>query len=81
MFLFLLPLVSCSAEGMVGDREIWRFIFIWMKEHGLTGVRLIIGDKNLSIFETILEVFTDAICSTQSIHRRARKRSVKKQSK
>ena len=34
--------------------------FVWLKERGLTGVRLIIGDKNLGMLETIPEVFPDA---------------------
>ena len=47
------------AEGMKEDRESWRSFFVWLKERGLTGVRLIIGDKNLGMLETIPEVFPD----------------------
>lgn len=39
-----------STEGMKEDHESWRFFFVWLKERGLTGVRLIIGDKNLSMW-------------------------------
>ena len=46
-----------AAEGMKEDRESWRSFFVWLKERGLTGVRLIIGDKNLGMLETIPEVF------------------------
>ena len=49
-----------AAEGMKEDRESWRSFFVWLKERGLTGVRLIIGDKNLGMLETIPEVFPDA---------------------
>ena len=34
-----------AAEGMKEDRESWHSFFVWLKERGLTGVRLIIGDK------------------------------------
>lgn len=36
-----------AAEGMKEDKNSWRSFFVWLKERGLTGVRLIIGDKNL----------------------------------
>ena len=49
-----------AAEGMKEDKESWRSFFVWLKERGLTGVRLIIGDKNLGMLETIPEVFPDA---------------------
>ena len=51
-----------AAEGMKEDKESWRSFFVWLKERGLTGVRLIIGDKNLGMLETIPEVF--AICAS-----------------
>lgn len=47
------------AEGMKEDRESWRTFFVWLKEHGLAGVRLIIGDKCLEMLESIPEVFPD----------------------
>lgn len=37
--------------------ETWRSFFVWLKEGGLTGVRLIIGDKNFDMLETIPEVY------------------------
>ena len=39
-----------------------------MKERGLTGVRLIIGDKNLGMLETIPEVFPDARYQRCTVH-------------
>lgn len=41
-----------AAEGMKEDKESWRSFFVWLKERGLTGVRLIIGDKCLGMLET-----------------------------
>lgn len=49
-----------AAEGMKEDHESWRSFFVWLKERGLTGVQLIIGDKNLGMLETVHEVFPDA---------------------
>ncbi len=49
-----------AAEGMKEDRESWRGFFLWLKERGLTGVRLIIGDRNLGMLETAGEVFPEA---------------------
>ena len=49
-----------AAEGMKEDRESWRNFFVWLKERGLTGVRLFIGDKNLGMLETIGEVFPES---------------------
>ena len=42
-----------AAEGMKEDKESWRTFLVWLKERGLASVRLIIGDKNLGMLETI----------------------------
>lgn len=57
-----------AAEGMKEDRESWRSFFVWLKECGITGVRLIIGDKNLGMLETIPEVFPDARYQRCTVH-------------
>ena len=57
-----------AAEGMKEDKESWRSFFVWLKERGLTGVRLIIGDKNLGMLETIPEVFPDACYQRCTVH-------------
>ena len=57
-----------AAEGMKEDKESWRSFFVWLKERGLTGVRLIIGDKNLGMLETIPEVFPDAHYQRCTVH-------------
>ena len=46
-----------AAEGMKEDRESWRSFFVWLKERGLTGVRLIIGDKILVCWRPFLKSF------------------------
>lgn len=57
-----------AAEGMKEDKESWRAFFVWLKERGLSGVRLIIGDKNLGMLETIPEVFPDAKYQRCTVH-------------
>ena len=57
-----------ADEGMKKDRESWRSFFVWLKERGLTGVRLSIGDKNLGMLETIPEVFPDARYQRCTVH-------------
>lgn len=57
-----------AAEGMKEGKESWRSFFVSMKGRGLCGVRLIIGDRNLGMFETIPEVFPDARYQRCTVH-------------
>lgn len=57
-----------AAEGMKEDKESWRSFFVWLKERGLSGIRLIIGDKNLGMLETIPEVFPDVRYQRCTVH-------------
>lgn len=57
-----------AAEGMKEDKDSWRTFFVWLRERGLDGVRLIIGDKNLGMLETIPEVFPDARYQRCTVH-------------
>jgi transposase-like protein len=57
-----------ASEGMKEDRESWRAFFVWLKERGLAGVRLIIGDKCLGMLESIPEVFPDAKYQRCMVH-------------
>ena len=50
------------------DKESWRSFFVWLKQRGLCGVNLIIGDKNLGMLETIPEVFPDARYQRSTVH-------------
>ncbi len=45
---------------MKEDRESWKNFLIELKSRGLKGVRLIVGDKNLGMLESIPQVFPDA---------------------
>ena len=57
-----------AAEGMKEDRESWRSFCVWLKERWLTGVRLIIDDKNFGMFETFSEVFPDTRYQRCTVH-------------
>lgn len=57
-----------AAEGMKEDKDSWRSFFVWLKERGLEGIRLIIGDKNLGMLETIPEVFPNARYQRCTVH-------------
>ena len=57
-----------AAEGLKEDRESWKNFFIWLKSRGLNGVRLIIGDKNLGMLESIPEVFPEAAYQRCTVH-------------
>ncbi len=57
-----------AAEGMKEDRESWKNFFVWLKERGLIGVRLIVGDKCLGMLESIPEVFPEAKYQRCTVH-------------
>ena len=57
-----------AAEGMKEDKESWRSFLVWLKERGLDGVRLIVGDKNLGMCEAVHEVFPDAKYQRCTVH-------------
>lgn len=49
-----------AAEGMKEDKASWTEFFKWLRGRGLTGVKLIIGDKCLGMLEAAAEVFPEA---------------------
>jgi len=53
---------------MKEDHESWKNFFVWLKERGLKGVRLIIGDKCLDMPESIPEVFPEARYQRCTVH-------------
>lgn len=57
-----------ACEGMKEDRESWRSFFVWLKERGLKGVKLVVGDKCLGMRETLGEVFPDAKYQRCTVH-------------
>jgi transposase-like protein len=49
-----------AMEGMKEDKASWTEFFKWLKSRGLSGVRLVIGDRNLGMLESLPEVFPEA---------------------
>ena len=71
-----------AAEGMKEDRESWKNFLLWLKERGLSGVKLFVGDKKVedSIEETL--TFIDfpsqhwtGICTSYYLNREIRRRA------
>ena len=53
---------------MKEDHKSWHSFFVWRKERRLTGVRLIVRDKNPRMLETIPKVFLDARYQRCTVH-------------
>jgi len=49
-----------AAEGMKEDKASWLSLFQWLKSRGLSGVKLIIGDKCLGMLEAATEIFPES---------------------
>jgi transposase-like protein len=57
-----------AAEGMKEDKASWKAFLQWLKERGLDGVRLIVGDKCLGMLEAAAEVFPQAKYQRCTVH-------------
>ena len=57
-----------ATEGMEEDKESWRSFLVWLKERGLDGVKLVVGDKNLGMCKSVHEVFPDAKYQRCTVH-------------
>ena len=57
-----------AAEGMKEDKASWKNFFRWLRERGLTGVRLMIGDRCLGMLEAAAEVFPEAKYQRCTVH-------------
>ena len=49
-----------ATEGMKEDKASWVSFLQWLRGRGLSGVRLIVGDKCLGMLEAVGEVFPEA---------------------
>ena len=49
-----------AAEGMKEDKASWVSFFQWLCNRGLSGVKLIVGDKCMGMLEAVGEVFPEA---------------------
>ena len=57
-----------AAEGMKEDKQSWITFFQWLKKRGLSGVKLIVGDKCLGMLKAVGEVSPDAKYQRCSVH-------------
>ena len=49
-----------TVEGMKEDKESWRSFLVGLKERGLRGTRLFVGDRCLGLLEAVNDVFPEA---------------------
>ena len=57
-----------AAEGMKEDKESWVSFFQWLRGRGLSGVKLVVGDKCLGMLEAVGEVFPEAKYQHCTVH-------------
>ena len=57
-----------AADGMKEDKSSWVNFFQWLREKGLNGVKLIVGDKCLGMLEAVGEVFPEAKYQRCTVH-------------
>ena len=57
-----------AAEGMKEDKASWISFFQWLRNRGLDGVKLIVGDKCLGMLEAVGEVFLEAKYQRCTVH-------------
>ena len=57
-----------AAEGMKEDLPSWQNFLRSLKQRGLTGTQLFIGDKNLGLLEAVNEVYPDAKYQRCTVH-------------
>ena len=57
-----------AAEGMKEDADSWKTFLVWLKERGLDGVKLIVGDKCLGMCNAVNEVFPEANYQRCTVH-------------
>jgi transposase-like protein len=57
-----------AAEGMKEDKQSWVNFLVWLRNRGLSGVKLVVGDKCLGMLEAVGEVFPDAKYQRCTVH-------------
>lgn len=57
-----------AAEGMKEDKASWVSFFQWLRERGLEGVKLVVGDKCLGMLEAVGEVYPEAKYQRCTVH-------------
>lgn len=57
-----------ASEGMKEDKASWHEFLKSLKERGLSGVQLVIGDKCLGLLEAVNETFPEAKFQRCNVH-------------
>ena len=60
-------IVGC-AEGFTESKESWKEFLLWLRGRGLSGVRLVTGDKSLGMLGALEEVFPEARYQRCTVH-------------
>lgn len=60
-------IVGC-AEEFTESKESWKEFLLWLRRRGLSGVRLVIGDKSLGMLRALEEVFLEARYQRCTVH-------------
>lgn len=57
-----------AKEGMKEDKASWSEFFQWLKQRGLDGVKLVVGDKCSGMLESVAEIFPAAKYQRCTVH-------------
>lgn len=57
-----------ACEGMKEDKASWESFFRWLKERGLSGVRLVVGDKCIGMMDAAQEIFPESKYQRCTVH-------------
>ena len=60
--------VSGTTESMKEDKTSWVSFFQWLRDRGLDGVKLVVGDKCLGMLEAAGEVFLEPKYQRCTVH-------------
>ena len=60
-------IVGC-AEGFTESKDSWKEFLLWLRGRGLSGVRLVTGDKSLGMLGALDEVFPEAKYQRCTVH-------------
>ncbi len=52
--------IAGCAEGFTESKESWKEFLLWLRGRGLSGARLVTGDKSLGMLGALEEVFPEA---------------------
>lgn len=59
--------IGC-AEGFTESKDSWKEFLLWLRGRGLTGVRMVTGDKSLGMLGALEEVFPQAKYQRCTVH-------------